>query len=309
MLDLLADRLAKLTGRLQGLIPAQHDLDAGCIHDLRVVSRRLRSVLQLFSPLLAKKRNGRLRRELRQVTRALGAVREFDVALEQVDRLRSSGRDPAELAGLEHVRVGLLTEDARARVKAERAVGRLKLERLVAGLERLCRRLHAHQPETDWTAEVLPPLERRAHEALDGLAELQANEDMQRLHAARLAFKKLRYHLENLQECGVSAAGELIEPLKRGQEMLGLYHDMSLLIEMLRDAAAGLSDVGCDTLARGCFAAVERAQLEQQAAYGAFTRLLLPIGADELVLRVKRDLSPEPPQPQLVQGLTGAAAH
>ncbi len=94
-----------LTERMQDLLPRLHEEidgvrngdDVEAVHRMRVASRRLRSVLPLLPGCTGRRELRRWRRELRQVTRALGAARDTDVrinfVLDYAARLpRESGR-------------------------------------------------------------------------------------------------------------------------------------------------------------------------------------------------------------------------
>src|ERR671932_1949973 len=59
------------------------------VHDMRVASRRLRSVVRDFRPYLrGGKRLDAAREELRRLAGALGAVRDEDVAIRALEKLR-----------------------------------------------------------------------------------------------------------------------------------------------------------------------------------------------------------------------------
>ena len=96
---------------LRRVWPAVLAGDAGAVHRARVATRRLREIL----PMLEAHRRAtrKLRRDLRAVTRALGPVRELDVALGLVIRLTHD--DPALDNALELVRVALMDTRTRRR--------------------------------------------------------------------------------------------------------------------------------------------------------------------------------------------------
>ncbi|MEO8070453.1 MAG: CHAD domain-containing protein, partial [Acidobacteriota bacterium] len=77
------DQTRRLAMHLQGAI----DGHVGAVHRSRVASRRLREVLAVMLAIAPGKPADRARREMRRVTRALGPVREIDVALEALDEL------------------------------------------------------------------------------------------------------------------------------------------------------------------------------------------------------------------------------
>src|SRR5688500_14137189 len=89
---LIRQRLNVLTRSLTG---AQKG-DVEQLHQARVATRRLREAL----PLVASGARGRkMARTMRRLTRALGPVRELDVALLTLDELEASGGVPAAAHG------------------------------------------------------------------------------------------------------------------------------------------------------------------------------------------------------------------
>src|SRR5262245_32703337 len=75
-------------GALGRALPRARKGDVAAVHSARVATRRLREAL----PVLAGGKVGRkLRKRMRRLTRALGPVRELDVALITLDELRASG--------------------------------------------------------------------------------------------------------------------------------------------------------------------------------------------------------------------------
>src|SRR6187549_3643986 len=84
---LIRQRLNALTRALPGAKKG----DPLPLHQARVATRRLREAL----PLVASGSRGRkLERQVRRLTRALGPLRELDVALEMLDGLTSGAEAP-----------------------------------------------------------------------------------------------------------------------------------------------------------------------------------------------------------------------
>src|SRR5262245_55133698 len=72
---------------LSRALPIARKGDVAAVHASRVATRRLREAL----PIVAGKVGRKLRKRIRRLTRALGPVREMDVALITLDELRASG--------------------------------------------------------------------------------------------------------------------------------------------------------------------------------------------------------------------------
>ena len=198
--------------------------DAAAVHRARVATRRLREAL----PVVDGERRAvrRLRRDLRDLTRALGPVRELDVTLGLVVRLLHD--EPSLESSLDALRVRLMERRARRRARMLRAVERIE----VAGL---LSRVGALAPAG---AGASPPLDReairrriagraRALDAAVGRAgALYAPEP---LHAVRIAVKKLRYALELGRAARIRGVVAQATRLRRFQDLLGEWHDWQVL--------------------------------------------------------------------------------
>src|SRR5262249_12201007 len=93
-------------------LPAARAGDVTSLHQARVATRRLRAALPLISP---SRRAEKLARSLRQLTRALGPVRELDAALLILDDLEREGEVPRPAIQRLRASIG----DERRRLHAE----------------------------------------------------------------------------------------------------------------------------------------------------------------------------------------------
>jgi CHAD domain-containing protein len=79
--------------------------DADAVHDLRVSIRRLNQALRVFEPFVPNEPARKLRKRLSLLLKAAGAVRDYDIILELLDRV--------ELHGHHHIRA-MMRGDRRA---------------------------------------------------------------------------------------------------------------------------------------------------------------------------------------------------
>jgi CHAD domain-containing protein len=234
-----------LRQRLRALLealPAATAGDVTSVHRARVASRRLREVLPVIAEAAGSRDLGRASKAVRRITRALGPIRELDVALGHLQDLGPrSGASPRTLA---HVRRHLIAERQRRRramldVITPRAAARLR-ERIGPGD-------HPKPASAEHVAEIDTARRRagrravRMRIAIGCAGGLYAPE---RLHGVRVAAKKLRYALEVDRELTRSRALARINRLKRLQDALGRIHDFEILLEHTRTVQAGL--VGVD---------------------------------------------------------------
>src|SRR5687767_10967462 len=105
-------------------LPGARKGDVKQLHQARVASRRLREAL----PVLATGSRGRkLVRDVRRLTRALGPVRELDVALLTLDELGAEGNVPA--AAIAKLRQVIGHERGRLHIEMCRRVERVNIDK------------------------------------------------------------------------------------------------------------------------------------------------------------------------------------
>lgn len=83
------------------------------LHDLRVASRRLRAVLEVFEGAFPRKRHARLLREVKQHTDRMGDARDLDVQIAFLDEFLASA-GPSERPGVAWLVATLQAERATA---------------------------------------------------------------------------------------------------------------------------------------------------------------------------------------------------
>jgi CHAD domain-containing protein len=240
--NLLKQRLDRFTRAISGVEKG----DIRSLHRIRIASRRLREVvpiLQLEAPVTKK-----LARKLRRVTRRLGSIRELDVLLLLIDELhasRPSHRDALRRLGVavkkgrdaERRRIGeRLPADDLSRMA--RRLGRIVDELRESETARPERRRPSRATSVAWAIDA-----RTAHRAAalnSAVADAGTVYLPERLHAVRVAVKKLRYALELSSDTGDKTASAL-RILKRVQMLLGRMHDVQVLIERAREVQASLA--------------------------------------------------------------------
>ena len=122
MTALIGPRWERLWADLDRL---QHGDDADAIHDIRVASRRLRAAMDVAAPCFPSEWYAPLHRTARDVTSALGEVRDRDVLLEALGKERKRA-DQADQPALD----ALI-----ARVEHERTLARRSMREFLAVLE------------------------------------------------------------------------------------------------------------------------------------------------------------------------------
>jgi len=206
------------------------------VHQARVGTRKLRSNLRTFSPLLDVEWTEPLRAELGWLAMSLGAVRDHEVLLERLrDRTRSL---PANDMRSATALLQLLEKDIEGLRK--KLSDDLRSQRYVDLLVTLV--AAAHSPATLPDAEqpaasVLPALAttpwRRLRSAVRQLPETPADPE---LHRIRILAKRARYAAEAVAPVAGPAADAFAKAAARLQTVLGEHQDSVTAQAWLRAA-------------------------------------------------------------------------
>ena len=226
----LSQSLARRVEALAGHLEAALEGDERAIHQARVATRRLREIVPIVIDVDTG-RGARLRRRLKRLTSALGPVRELDVAL-----VLLASRAEGDKATAVEVLQDHLTERRRAAFEHLReAVDPGRARRLLVRLADLVEDLELASRRGPGG---LPTRERRrlARRVIDRaralgivVAEAGAILIVDRVHAVRIATKRLRYALELTGELRLARTASLVSSLRAMQDVLGQLHDLDVL--------------------------------------------------------------------------------
>lgn len=209
------------------------------LHDMRVATRRLRAALTLFADVLPPS-VGALREELGWVGQTLGAVRDLDVQLEQLDEWLATIPE-ADRDALGALRALLDEQRAAARTEMLAALDSRRYELFVGRFGRMLRtgRVTRSGPSAQPALAVAPDLiEGRFRPFRKGGDRIGPGSNPGDYHRLRIRCKRLRYALEFLGDVYPDRARPLIKRLVALQDILGLHQDADVAIERLRGLAA-----------------------------------------------------------------------
>ena len=198
------------------------------VHRARVASRRLREALPLASAV-AHADVRALERDMRRLTRALGGVREMDVARAVLRELARGGRwRSLAIARVDRECARIRNRRARAMAKKLAALNHPALGPRVTTLAHALERAVLKPRAVAFVAARLRERARSLTRALGAAGTLYAPEP---LHAVRIAAKKLRYTLEFAREAKRAPIGRELLQIKRLQTDLGDIHDLQIVQE------------------------------------------------------------------------------
>ncbi len=106
------------------------------VHDMRVATRRLRAVLEIYAPCFARDEHRAVLKDVKALADALGARRDPDVQLEDLDGLAAALSD-ADTPGLQFMRTRLEAQQRTGNVILAEALATAQEHDLKGRLERL----------------------------------------------------------------------------------------------------------------------------------------------------------------------------
>jgi CHAD domain-containing protein len=231
--SMIADSVAALLHQ-DPLVRTSGDPEA--VHQARVATRKLRSHLRTFAPLLEIEWTDPMRSELGWLALSLGAVRDAEVLLE---RLRgrsmslpaSDARSAASLLGILEADIDAMRKKLLADLGSTRYVD--LLERLVAAAHTPATLPDADQPAVSLLPALASTPWRRLRSAVRQLPENPADPE---LHRIRILAKRARYAAEAVAPVAGSGAEAFARAAAKLQTVLGEHQDSVTAQAWLRSA-------------------------------------------------------------------------
>lgn len=219
--------------------------DIEALHDMRVATRRMRAAFQVFDDHYKPKVVARYQKGLKRTGRALGGVRDLDVFREKTQAYRDA-LPASQQGGLD----GFLSVlELRREAARERMITYLDSKKYLRFTDRFGRfveteglgsravTLDGDEPRPYHVRHVAPMAvyERLANmRAYDEWVTIP-NPPVARLHALRIACKRLRYTLEFFREVLGPDTKELVKEVVVMQDHLGDLQDAVVASGILRD--------------------------------------------------------------------------
>lgn len=265
--DLLLRHLDAMMAEVPGV---QEATDIEYIHRMRVASRRLRNALPVFLPALSQcsssqaisadqttpfgssgdpesrtfspaltKKMAAWGKEIRRITRSLGAARDLDVQLEELRKFLQQNRSTSQwIPGVRRLILRLEQERSVRQVDVLKAVEHFVNSRLADKIHRLLDPLASLQdpaspPHADLFHLASQAIQQRLDEFFKRQDALQNPENLEELHAQRITAKHLRYTLEIFSPLFSNQLQPYISTCRKIQDQLGMLHDCDVWISLL----------------------------------------------------------------------------
>src|SRR5215813_3068926 len=233
---------AQLSGMCALRKKAVNWTDPEGVHDMRVLSRRLRSAISDFEPYLRKPRLPLTK--LRTIARSLGDVRDEDVALAALEKLETETHGTAA-DGLKILINERSIRRDEARAVLVKAIRRSAIEELRESFERRLAE-PVQEPQTNvvqtsvvQTSGPPPPsfrsigarvIKARIKELTDASPNLFFPGENKELHEIRILVKGLRYAVELFAPCWGGDMKAIAKEIAQLQTSLGELHDCDVWI-------------------------------------------------------------------------------
>ena len=214
--------------------------DVEDLHDMRVATRRIRAAWRVFDDAFKPGKTRKLRRHLRTIADRLGAVRDLDVLIEELEAYRL-GLDPDQQPGLEPLLALWRRQRGSAR---DLLIAEMDSGRYGSFIEEMKEFLDAGANEAATVASPTLPHRVRdrapsqiwaAYEAVRAYELVLPWADVETLHQLRIATKWLRYDLEFFGETLGSDAARLLDRVVALQDYLGCLNDADVAARLTRD--------------------------------------------------------------------------
>ena len=208
------------------------------VHSMRVASRRLRSALRDFMPYVRKRRLAPVLKPLRQLARALGDVRDHDVAILGLEEIQKHAPRETSAALTELIETRkAIREEARKELEAVITTEELQALQLefLARVDEATASSERKSKQTDEPRVTFADMSRAVLLARLKEFEKLSNAlfrplDGDALHEMRIAVKRLRYAIELFQPCWPRAIATHAKRAARIQTTLGDIHDCDVWI-------------------------------------------------------------------------------
>lgn len=212
------------------------------LHQLRVSLRRLRSWIRAYRPELEDTTRRRTLRRLRKLVRSTNGARDAEVWATWIEAQTDS--PPRARTGHRYITAQLTKQRDRASGEA----GDGLRHDLLPVLDELADELSGYwlhvsidetAAEETMAATTAELLRSHARKLRRRLQRIESADDLDGIHAARIAAKALRYLLNTLS--AYPAATATATQLSELQDTLGLVHDLAPLVDRMRDEIASIA--------------------------------------------------------------------
>ena len=229
------EHLSAMQAEVEGVMTST---DIEYIHRMRVASRRLRSSFEIFSDGFPKQDYKLFAKDIRAVTKALGAARDLDVQLELLQQIHPQFSDPRLAPGVNRLQLRLKQQRQEAQTRVIKAMKTLeddetlrRIARWAAPWLEKAESIYLYSPALFELA--FSSIKARLQEVMVFDEPVRVETNVAELHAMRISAKHLRYTMETFESLYGDELKPFINHAKKLQDLLGSIHDADVWTEMI----------------------------------------------------------------------------
>jgi CHAD domain-containing protein len=271
--DVVHAHLTEQVGAIIEWDPKVRTDEYDAVHKMRVATRRLRSALATFRPLLDRSQTDPLRDELKWIATELGGARDAEVLRERL--LKQIAAEPDELVLgpiASRISTELQADHQKAHAELVESLDSARYFRLLDLLDALVLEPPFTKDGGRKARKELTICVRKAYRRVSKLVEAGPPADPAHrdawYHEIRKAAKRLRYAGESVAPAFGEPAVVLAERAEALQEVLGEHQDSVVARSALRELGVRLHLDGDNTFTIGRLHALE--QVSGEVAIGEF---------------------------------------
>lgn len=210
--------------------------DIEYVHRMRVASRRHRNALGVFNEFLPRNYADKWRGEMKGITKALGNARDLDIQIQLIKEKNQEILNEMLRPGYARLLLRLTQRRTKAQEKVVATIHSLQENQTLEEMKQLLKR---GKPEVNqrYTPELYPIAQKAIINTLDTFLsfqeDIQTPNNVDKLHAMRIAGKHFRYTMEIFNPLYQEALTPFIEIMKEIQDQLGEIHDCDVWITWL----------------------------------------------------------------------------
>jgi len=214
----------------QALKACQREFSEKAVHDSRIQTRRLLSLIELLAVFLAESHLKRARRALKRHLDVFDALRDTQVQLLLLEKHR---RQFPETRSFHRA---LALREKRCLKKAARDVRRVRVQRVENVVRSLARQLKNLRKDAAQRPRHRQAVLHAVEAAFARAVELQRKMDpgmAETIHRTRIAFKRFRYMVEALQPIFPEVTPDRLSAMQEFQSMMGEVQDTEVFLARL----------------------------------------------------------------------------
>ena len=233
--DALLPRLERMWKEARGV---RGGSDIEHVHKMRVASRRLRTALNLTASALPPGELPAWIKQVRRITRALGAARDADVQIAFLEEFTAIHVAPELQPGLSRLLIRLRQRRHELRDGVLAALDQFEASGVLEAMRRVLhddaeRDDHRDDASVNLIRHAALEISRRLDDMLAFEPFLSRPDRKHEHHRMRIAAKRLRYSMETFAPLYSGKLKKPINAVRRIQELLGDVHDCDVWIEQL----------------------------------------------------------------------------